>query len=80
MYLIGSSVAQKHFFNWFNKNIIYPTLQSITNKYNPISTSNTEEGEVLVDQEVCIWSDSYISYIQKMTDPARIKLSVSRGI
>ena len=80
MYLLGCSVAQKHFFDWCNKHITYPTIQSIRKKYNPLSTSNPEAGEIHIDQEVCIWGDSNIPYLQQMTSPERVKLSVSRGL
>ena len=80
MCLIGSNVAQKHFFAWFNEHITYPTIQSIRKKYNPMSTSNPEEDEIPIDQEVCMWEDSDIPYLQQMASPERIKLSVARGV
>ena len=33
-----------------------------------------------MDQEVYMWGDSDIPYLKKMTNPDRIKLSISRGI
>ena len=80
MCLIGSHVPQKHFFDWFNDNVTYPTIQSIRKKFNPMSSGNAVEGQVPVDQEVCMWGNSDIPYLQQMTDPERIKLSISRGV
>ena len=44
MCLIGSHVPQKHFFDWFNENVTYPTIQSIRKKFNPMSSGNAVEG------------------------------------
>ena len=45
-----------------------------------MSTSYDEDGGVPIDQQVCMWGDSDIPYLQQMTDPDKIKLSISRGI
>ena len=71
---------KKHFFDWFNEHITHPTIQSIRKRYNPLSTSNLEAGEIPIAPEVCIWGDSDIPYLQQMTSPERIKLSISRGV
>ena len=78
--LIGSHVPQKHFCDWFNENVTYPTIQSIRKKFNPMSSGDAVDGQVPIDQEVCMWGDSDIPYLQQMTDPERIKLSISRGV
>ena len=80
MCLIGANYPQKHFFDWYNENITYPTIKCIRKKYNPMSQGNAEEGQIPIEQEVCMWGDSDIPYLQQMTDPERIKKSISRGI
>ena len=80
MCLIGSNVSQKHFFQWYNEHITYPTIKCIRKKYNPMSQGYAEEGQVPIDQEVCMWGDSDIPYLQQMTSPERIQLSIARGI
>ena len=47
--------------------------------YNPVSTWVTDNGEIPFDQEVYMWDDSDIPYLQQTTDLDMIKLSVSRG-
>ena len=74
MCLLGCNVVQKHFFDWCNERITYPTIQSIRKKYNPLSTSDPEAEEIPIDQEVCMWGDINILYLQQMTSSERIKL------
>ena len=79
MCLIGNNVPQK-FFDWFSENVTYQTVKNIRNRFNPLSTSNTEEGELSINQEVCIWGDSYIPYAQHMMAPECVKVSMKRSI
>ena len=44
-----------------------------------MSSGHTEEGQFPVGQEVFMWGDSDIPDLQQMTDPDRIKLTISRG-
>ena len=80
MCLIRSNVPQKHFFQWYNDTITYPTIKCIRQKYNPMAQGDAQEGQVPIDQEVCMWGDSDIPYLQQMTSPERIKLSIARGV
>ena len=54
MRLIGANVAQKHVVNWFNENVTYPTIKCIRNKFNPLSVGDAQEGQIPMDQEVCM--------------------------
>ena len=45
-----------------------------------MAQGNAIEGQIPIGQEVCMWGDSDIPYLQQMTDPERIKKSISRGI
>ena len=71
---------QKHFFEWFNETITYPTIKIIRKKINPLTTEQTQEGSIPSDQEACMLGDSDILYLQQMTSPELIKASVSRGM
>ena len=53
---------------------------NLSGKINPMSLGHAEELQTPVEQEVCIWGDSDITYLQKMTDIDIIKLSISRSI
>ena len=48
--------------------------------FNALSTSDTEEGEIPTNQEVCMRGDIDISYLHQMMAPERVKLSMKRGI
>ena len=50
-----------------------------TEKFNPIAQGDALEGQIHIEKKVCMWGDSDIPYLQKMTDPERIKKSISRG-
>ena len=55
-------------------------VKNIRRKFNPISTLDADEGEVPIDQHVCMWRDIDIPCLQEMTSPERIEQSISRGI
>ena len=78
--LMGSRVPHKHFFDWYNENITYPTTQSIRKQHNPGSIPLGEDEDVPLDQRFVMWGDSDIPYIQNMTSPSRIEKSIKRGI
>ena len=80
MCLIGANYPQKHFFDWYNENGTYPTINCIRKIFNPMEQGDAEEGKIPIEQEVCMWGDSDIPYLQQMTDPERIKKSISRGV
>ena len=39
-----------------------------------------EEGKISVTENVCMWGDNEIPYLQQMMSPDRIKVSLKRGI
>ena len=53
MCLVESNYPQKK--HWFNDHITYPMVKTIRRMYNPLSTSDTNKGEVPIDQHVCMW-------------------------
>ena len=78
--LIGTNVPQKHFFAWFMENITYPTVVNIRKGFNPLSSVEELTENVSSQEEVCMWGDSDIPYLQQMTSPDRIATSIKRGI
>ena len=55
-------------------------VKNIRKTFNPLSTSDTNEGELLINQRVCMWEDSDNSYLQDMKSPERIEQSIAPGI
>ena len=78
--LMGSNVPQKHFFDWFYKEVTCKTVLNIRKRYNPFSLPVGEDEEVPIDQRFVMWGDSDIPYLQKMTSPENIDLSIKKGI
>ena len=73
-------MPQKHFFEWCNETITYPTIQNIRKHVKPLTIEEAQEGSIPSDQEVCMWGDSDILYLQQMTSPKRIKAIISRDV
>ena len=81
IYIFSRVQSSTHtFFHWFNVHITYPIIKNIRITFNPLSTSDADEGEVPIDQHVCMWGVSDIPYLQEMTFPERIEHSIERGI
>ena len=78
--LMGANVPQKHFFDWFYKEITCKTVLNIRKRFNPFSLPVGEDEEVPTDQRFVLWGDSDIPYLQKMTSPENIDLSIKKGI
>ena len=78
--LIGTNVPHSQLLHWYNENVTYPPVIYDRRKLNPLSTSDTEEGQVPLEQQVIIWGDSNIPYLQQIPSPERIAESLARGI
>ena len=49
-------------------------------KINPMAQGDAMEGQIPIEQEVCMWVNSDVPYLQQMTDLERIKKSIPRGV
>ena len=54
MCVIGVNISQKRFFDWFNDNVTYPAIKFTRKKFYPFSAGGAQEGQIPIDQEVCI--------------------------
>ena len=66
--------------NGLMENITYQTVKTIRRRFNPLPSADAEEGQVSTEQEVCMWGDSGIPYLQQMIAPDHVNLNMKRGI
>ena len=81
---VKKNFKQLYCFDWFYNNVTYPNVVAIRKRYNAFYDDDTEhngeEPQQIHQDKFVLWGDSDISYLQQMTNPARVEDSMKKGI